>query len=161
MNVVGYGQKETLFIWRHTNFQPKQTISLRLAGVRTKCSRKNGERGIPCSDKTFPFKEVEGCTNQSQVRMKTLHQRWRPFHRLGKWWPLFFWVAQGIIIIYYLQKGQTITGKYYATLLSHLHEKLRKKHLKLAHERMLFHQNNISHTHTHTLSQFQWQKCIN
>ena len=53
MNFVVHGQKETLFKRRHANFQPKATISLRLAGVRTKCSRKNGERGIPCSDKTF------------------------------------------------------------------------------------------------------------
>ena len=68
MNFVVYGQKETLLKRRHTNFQPKATIiSLRLAGVRTKCCRKNGERGIPCSDKTFLFKEEDGCANQSRV----------------------------------------------------------------------------------------------
>ena len=53
MNFVVYGHKETLFKWRHTNFQPKAKISLRLAGTRTKCSRKNGESGIPRNDKTF------------------------------------------------------------------------------------------------------------
>ena len=68
INFVVYGQKETLFKRRHTNFQPKATISLRLAGIRTKCSRKNRERAIPCSDKTFLFKEVDGCAKQSQVR---------------------------------------------------------------------------------------------
>ena len=36
-----------------------------------------------------------------------------------------FWDAQGIILIDYLQKGQTITGEYYAILLSRLHKKLR------------------------------------
>ena len=42
-----------------------------------------------------------------------------------------FWDAQGIILIDYLQKGQTITGEYYATLLSRLHEKLRTERSKL------------------------------
>ena len=65
MNLVVYGQKETLFKRRHTNFQPKATISLRLASGRTKCSRKNEKRGIPCSDKTFSFKEADGCANQT------------------------------------------------------------------------------------------------
>ena len=55
--------KKKLFKRHHTNF----TFSLRLAGVRTNCSRKNRERGIPCSDKTFLFKEVDGCTNQNRV----------------------------------------------------------------------------------------------
>ena len=32
----------------------------------------------------------------------------------------------------YFQKGQTITGEYYATLISHLHEKLRTERPKLA-----------------------------
>ena len=59
-------KKEILFKRRHINFQPKATISLRLAGVRTKCSRKNGEKEIPCSDKTFLFRKVDGGTNQSR-----------------------------------------------------------------------------------------------
>ena len=42
-----------------------------------------------------------------------------------------FWGAQGIILIDYLQKGQTITGEYYATLLSRLHEKLRTERPKI------------------------------
>ena len=44
MNFVVYGQKETLFKRRHTNFELKVTISLRLAGVQTKCSLK---RSVP------------------------------------------------------------------------------------------------------------------
>ena len=44
MNFVVYGQIETLSERRHTNFQPKAMISLRLAGIRTKCSRKNEEK---------------------------------------------------------------------------------------------------------------------
>ena len=86
-----------------TNFQPKATISLRLAGVRTKCFYKNGEREIPCSDKTFIFKEVDGCANQSRVGWSSRGhctnvedhllldwKRRRPFHRAGRWWPLLF-----------------------------------------------------------------------
>ena len=60
MKFVVYSQKETLFKRSHTNFQPKAMISLRLAGVRPKCSRKNGERGITCSDKRSLIKEVDG-----------------------------------------------------------------------------------------------------
>ena len=58
MNFVVYG---------HTYFQPKATISSRLAGVRTKGSCKNGEREIPCSDNTLLFNEVVGWANQGRV----------------------------------------------------------------------------------------------
>ena len=55
--------------------------------------------------------------------------------------------AQGIILIDYLQKGQKITGEYYATLVSRLHDKLRMELPKLAHKKILFHQNNaLAHT---------------
>ena len=50
--------------------------------------------------------------------------------------------AQGSIVIDYLQKGQTITGEYYATLLSRLHKKLQTECPKLAHQKILFHQDN-------------------
>ena len=55
MNFVLYDQKETSFKRHYTNFQLKAMISLRLVGARTKCSRKNRKRGIPCSDETFLF----------------------------------------------------------------------------------------------------------
>ena len=45
--------------------------------------------------------------------------------------------AQGIILIDYLQKGQTITGEYYATLVSRFHEKLQTERPKLAHKKIL------------------------
>ena len=67
MNFVVYGQTETLFKRRYTKFQPKASISLRLTGVRMKCFRKSWERGIQCSDKSFLFKEVDGCAKQSRV----------------------------------------------------------------------------------------------
>ena len=65
----------------------------------------------------------------------------------GKVMALIFWDAQGIILIDYLQKGQTITGEYYATLLSRLHEKLRTERPKMVH--------NIKTTHRLTLPQLQ------
>ena len=68
MNFVVYGQKKTRFKRRHTNFQPKATIGLRLAGVQTKCSCKHLKRGIPCSDKTVVLEEADGCANQIRVR---------------------------------------------------------------------------------------------
>ena len=51
----------------------------------------------------------------------------------GKVMATVFWNAQGDILIDYLQDGQTITGEYYATLVSRLHEKLLTKRPKLAH----------------------------
>ena len=53
-----------------------------------------------------------------------------------------FWDTQGIILIDYLQKNQTITGEFYATLLGHLYEKLRTERPKLVYKRIFFHQDN-------------------
>ena len=128
-------RKKTLFKRRHTNFQPKATISLRYAGVRMKSFRKNGERGIPCSDKTFLSKESGGLRKSKPSWMKftgRLHQRRRLFtfgsknaktvSSAGKVMAIVFWDAQGIIRIEYLQKGKKITREYYATLLSRSHK---------------------------------------
>jgi hypothetical protein len=41
------------------------------------------------------------------------------------------WDAEGILFIGYLEKGKTITGKYYCNLLTRLDEKLREKILGL------------------------------
>ena len=41
----------------------------------------------------------------------------------GKVMALVFWEADGILLIDYLQKGQTINGTYYASLLTELREK--------------------------------------
>jgi hypothetical protein len=38
-----------------------------------------------------------------------------------------FWDAEGILFIDYLEKGKTITGEYYSTLLTVLDEKIREK----------------------------------
>lgn len=44
----------------------------------------------------------------------------------GKVMASVFWDAQGIIFIDYLQKGKTITGDYYVTLLDKLDEEIKK-----------------------------------
>jgi hypothetical protein len=38
-----------------------------------------------------------------------------------------FWDAEGILFIYYLKKGKTITGKYYSNFLTRLNKKIRDK----------------------------------
>ena len=57
--------------------------------------------------------------------------------------------ARGIIYTDYLEKGQTITGAYYASLLRRSSEEIKKKrpHLK----KILFHQNN-ARVHTCAVS---------
>ena len=45
----------------------------------------------------------------------------------GKVMATVFWNSQGIILVDYLEKGKTITGAYYATLLDRLSEELKQK----------------------------------
>ena len=63
-----------------------------------------------------------------------------------------FCVARGIIYTDYLEKCQTITGAYYASLLHRLSEEIKKKrpHLK----KILFHQDN-TRVHTCAVSMAQ------
>ena len=53
-----------------------------------------------------------------------------------------FWDARGIIQIDYLQKGRTINGEYYASLLDRLSEEIKKKRPHFAKKKVLFHQDN-------------------
>ena len=50
--------------------------------------------------------------------------------------------AQGIILIDYLEKGQTITGEYYAILLSLLHKKTANGTSEIVAQKILFYQDN-------------------
>ena len=52
----------------------------------------------------------------------------------GKVMATVFWDSQGIILVDYLEKGKTITGAYYATLLDRLKEELNQKRPRLAHK---------------------------
>ena len=62
-------------------------------------------------------------TNSGLQRGNRLQKKQKLFFRLGKWWRLF-WDSHGVILIDYLQKGKTITGAYYASLLDKLKAEL-------------------------------------
>ena len=63
---------------------------------------------------------------------------------------MVFWDAREINYTDYLEKGQMITGAYYASLLHRLSEEIKKRrpHLK---KKILFHQDN-ARVHTCTVS---------
>jgi histone-lysine N-methyltransferase SETMAR len=69
----------------------------------------------------------------------------------GKVMALVFWDAEGILLINYLEKGKTITGKYYSHLLTRLDEKIREKRSRL--------QKKISFIRTmHPPTKVFWQR---
>ncbi|QQP57394.1 Mariner transposase, partial [Caligus rogercresseyi] len=65
-----------------------------------------------------------------------------------------FWDARGVIHIDYLQKGRTMNGEYYTSLLDRFNEDLKKKRPPLAKKKVLFHQESI-----HVL--FPWRNFTN
>ena len=60
----------------------------------------------------------------------------------GKVMATFFLDARGIICTDYSEKGQTITGAYYASSLHRLSEEIKKKRPHLKKKKILFHQDN-------------------
>lgn len=65
----------------------------------------------------------------------------------GKVMASVFWDAQGIIFVDYLQKGKTITGEYYASLLYRLVDEIKLKRPHMQKKKILFHDDNApSHT---------------
>lgn len=65
----------------------------------------------------------------------------------GKVMATVFWDSHGVILIDYLQKGKTITGAYYASLLDELKAQIAEKRPYLQKKKILFHQDNApSHT---------------
>lgn len=60
----------------------------------------------------------------------------------GKIRATVFWDSQGIILIDYLEKGKTITGVSYSSLLDRLKIELQEKRPQLPHKEILFHHNN-------------------
>ena len=69
----------------------------------------------------------------------------------GKVMASVFWDAHGIIFIDYLEKGKTITGEYYATLLDKLNQEIKEKRPHLKKKKLLFHHDNAS-PHTSVVS---------
>jgi|SRR5687768_3191449 len=60
----------------------------------------------------------------------------------GKVMASIFWDSHGIIIIDYLEKGRTITGEYYVTLLDRLDNAIKEKRPHLQKKKVLFHHDN-------------------
>ena len=60
----------------------------------------------------------------------------------GKVMATVFWDSKGVLFVDYLQKGKTITGQYYATLLNRLDDVIREKRPGLQKKKVLFHQDN-------------------
>ena len=60
----------------------------------------------------------------------------------GKVMASVFWDADGILMVDYLQKGQTINGQYYASLLRQLRETIKLKRRGKLSKGVLFHQDN-------------------
>jgi hypothetical protein len=63
---------------------------------------------------------------------------------IGKVMATGLWDSQGIILIDCLEKGEKITGAYYTTLLDRFKEELKQKWPRLAHKKVLFHQDNAT-----------------
>lgn len=60
----------------------------------------------------------------------------------GKVMASVFWDAKGILLIDYLEKGRTITGEYYASLLDRLKAAITEKRPGMAKKKVLFHHDN-------------------
>lgn len=65
----------------------------------------------------------------------------------GKVMASVFWDENGILFVDYLEKGKTITGAYYASLLERLKKEVTAKRPGLAKKKILFHHDNApAHT---------------
>jgi len=60
----------------------------------------------------------------------------------GKVMASVFWDSKGILLIDYLEKGQTINGRYYADLLRQLRVAIKAKRRGMLTKGVLFHQDN-------------------
>ena len=69
----------------------------------------------------------------------------------GKVMATVFWDSRGIIFIDYLEKGETITGAYYASLLDRLNNEIKEKRPHLTKKKVLLHQDN-ARVHTCTVA---------
>ena len=67
-----------------------------------------------------------------------------------------FWAEKGIVFMDYLQKGQTITGEYYANLLRQLRNSIKSKRSTWKTD-----EGMLVHLHTMiSLSRLQWLLCV-
>jgi hypothetical protein len=68
---------------------------------------------------------------QRQRRQGRLHQQEKSWHR-------FFWNAEGILFIYFLEKGKTIAGAFCTNHLTRLDENIREKRPGLQNKILVF-----------------------
>ena len=70
-----------------------------------------------------------------------------------------FWDSSGIVFIDYLEKGKTITGEFYATLLNQLNDAFKEKRSHLQKKKVLFHQDDAP-AHTSTIAMLKYTNYV-
>ena len=140
-------------------FSRMRRFCWRLAGVRTKCSRKNGEKEF-CAVINF-FNLKQSTAAQTKSELDKVHGDTAPTLKTIYFWiekgedRFIGWKGDGHCFLgcssnhpYWLfVEGSAIIGEYYTTVQIRLHEKLRTERLKLAHKKIFFYQDNAP-THT-------------
>ena len=86
--------------------------------------------------------ETKGHSEQWTEREKSAPKKAKTVPSSVKVMASFCWDAFGLFSIDYLQKGKTINVEYYANLLQHLSDKIKKK-LPLLAKKVLFHLDNV------------------
>ena len=82
----------------------------------------------------------------------------RVWKSAGKVMASILWDAEGVLLVDYLEKGKTITGAYYASLLKQLREKIKQMRRGKLTRGVLFHQDNASvHKSTAAIHQCGFQ----
>jgi Transposase. len=62
----------------------------------------------------------------------------------GKFFANVFWDAKEILLIDYLKKGRTVTGKYYSNFLDQLNGKICEKRPSFKKKKIIFQQDNTT-----------------
>ena len=86
--------------------------------------------------------EAKQQSKQWKHPVSSLPKKAKTVPSAGKVMASVFWDADGILLIDYLQKGQTINGTCYASLLTQLREKIKIKRRGKRTKGVLFHQDN-------------------
>lgn len=130
-------RQRTIEKYRHFNFARQYMRINRVVAFETFLApicRSRGEflRRFLAVDETWIRYHTPKTNKQSkqwivEVRFQRRRRRWS---RLARLWPRFLGYSR-LVLIDYFKKGKTITGQYYATLLSRLREKINVKCLHL------------------------------
>ena len=86
--------------------------------------------------------ETKMQSKQWTAKGETAPKKAKTVFSAGKVMATVFWDSRGVILIDYLQKGKTITGPYYASLLDKLKAEIAVKRPHLQKKKILFHQDN-------------------